>query len=185
MGRAAAPAGEGLYLGWSTAARFRGGENVFLSWFVAERKTTGPAAKRLVRGYDKAGPLRQRLLDNYVSELFTREEAEQFERRFMERHGASISFMRVKTPIDPRVNPTGLVPATFAINLYTPPRRLCERLDFAVWAYYDMEGGRHVRPLPGSATATPQNSAPTLPIPQTNTIFPKDPSNPEWRSRLQ
>ncbi len=129
-----------LFLIWSVAERFRGAANVILSWFVASRDPASPAPPApsgLFRDYAQQGAPRQRILDRYAAELFTAGEARIFAEWLHGAMGMKARLIRVAAPMDPRVNPTGVVPATLGVNLYVPPRASAARPPFEVWAYYD------------------------------------------------
>ncbi len=129
-----------LYLVWSVADDFRGARDVTLSWFVAARPDGAPEppqASALIRDYHAQGAPRQRILDRYVKELFTAREAALFAGWLQEAMGMEARLIPFAAPADPRLNPTGLAPATLGLGLYVPPRGGLSRPPFEAWAYYD------------------------------------------------
>jgi len=139
-----------LFLVWSVAERFRGAADIVLSWFVAARPAgaaSPPSARELFRDYDLQGAPRQRILDRYVEELFTAEEARLFADWLEGEMGMKARLVPVAPPMDPRVNPTGIVPATLNLGLYAPSRSSGPRPPVEAWAYYEAVRPAQAMPL--------------------------------------
>ena len=108
----------GLYLAWSVVPEYRGRRNVIFSWYCFHRREPLVDPFEAVENYARLDDWPRMFVRRYVTELMTAAEVCRLGRYLRQDLGIGLTPMRVRFPLHPDVNYSGLVPCSWRRQVF-------------------------------------------------------------------